>query len=59
MRVAVGFDAIWYGSKNHCRIGDYILEVNSMICEPTGSSFSFSVTGSPGSRTTCREVGSV
>ena len=60
MRVAIGFDAIWYGSKTHCRISDYILEEDSsMICEPTDTSCSFSVPGSPGSFTTCREVGHV
>ena len=60
MRVAIGFDAMWYGSKVRCRISDYILEEDSsMICEPTGSSSSFSVPGSPGSSTTCKEVGRV
>jgi hypothetical protein len=29
MRVAIGFDSIWYGNKTHCRISDYILEENS------------------------------
>lgn len=29
MRVAVGFNGIWYGSKRHCRISDYILEEDS------------------------------